>query len=53
MQCLSLLPSEIATSQTAVLRVSFTTDNRRGMVRLANHVTKYVIVHFLFWSCDQ
>ena len=34
----------IATGQTPVLLVSFTTDNRRGMVKLANHVTKYVIV---------
>ena len=29
------------------------TVNRNRMVGLANHVTKYVIVHFLFWSCDQ
>ena len=34
-------------------RLSAPTVNRNRMVRLANHVTKYVIVHFLFWSCDQ
>ena len=29
------------------------TVNRRRLVGLASDVTKYVIVHFLFWSCDQ
>ena len=27
--------------------------NRRRLVRLASDVTECVIVHFLFWSCDQ
>ena len=30
-----------------------TTVNGRRLVRLASDVTKYVIVHFLFWSRDQ
>ena len=29
------------------------TVNGRRLVRLASDVTKYVIVHFLFWSRDQ
>ena len=29
------------------------TVNRRGMVGLATPRDKYVIVHFLFLSCDQ
>ena len=31
----------------------YITVNRRRLVRLASDVTEYVIVHFLFWSCDQ
>ena len=34
-------------------RVHFITVNARRLVRLASDVTKYVIVHFLFWSRDQ
>ena len=43
----------VVTRNIRLRYISFITVNRRRLVRLASDVTEYVIVHFLFWSCDQ
>ena len=40
-------------SKKGIIGLDNTTVNRRRLVTLASDVTEYVIVHFLFWSCDE